>query len=133
MKKIDINAIAKIVIAPVLGALTPFVFIIGAEPFEVPGQNPMGERLSGGIFLALYLAFCQFMLARRAEPVGVAQWSVGIALAVPVMAWAVYFLWRDGHESAWIIGLPIMAAGVCGIGVGAILAARRADKKKAAG
>ena len=133
MKKIDINAIARIVIAPVLGALTPFVFILGAEPFEVPGQNPMGERLSGSVVLALYLAFCQFMLARSRGPGGAAPLPVVIAMAVPVMTWAVYFIRRDGPEGAWIIGWPIVVAGVCGIGGGAVLAAWRTAKKKAAG
>ena len=121
----------KIIIAIGLGLLTPFVFILGAEPFEVPGQNPMGERLSGSVVLALYLAFCQLMLTRRGEQGGAAKWPVIIALAVPVMAWAGFFVWRDGPGSEWIIGLPIFSAGICGIGVGAILAARRANKAKA--
>ena len=109
------------------------MFILGAEPFEVPGQNPMGERLSGGVVLTLYLAFGQFMLARRGEPDGAAKWPAVIAMAVPVVAWASFFIWRDGRESAWITGLPMLVAGVCGIGCGAVLAARRAGKKKAAG
>ena len=128
MKK---TTIIKIFIAFGLGLLTPFVFILGAAPFEVPGQNPVGERLSGSIVLALYLAFGQFMPPRRGESGGAAQWPVVIAMAVPVMAWAVYFIWRDGAESAWIIGLPMLVAGVCGIGAGAILAAWRAGKAKA--
>lgn len=125
--------IMKIIMAFGLGLLAPFVFILGAEPFEVPGQNPMGERLSGGVVLALYLAFCQYKLALKGEPAGATEWPVVVGMAVPVASWAVCFGWRDGLGCAWITGLPMLAAGVCGIGGGAILAARRVVKTKAAG
>jgi len=48
-----------------LGLLAPFVFILGAEPFAVPGQNPMMERIGGSLAVALYCAVCQFWFARR--------------------------------------------------------------------
>jgi hypothetical protein len=55
----------KIVLSVVLGLLSPLVFIIGAEPFEVRGMNSVQEVLAGCIAVALYLAVCQFMATRN--------------------------------------------------------------------
>src|ERR1035441_5879140 len=57
----------RIVISVVLGLLSPFVFIMGAAPFEVHGSNSVKEVLAGCIAVALYLAVCQFLVARSSE------------------------------------------------------------------
>lgn len=101
------------------------------EPFEVQGQNSFAEIMAGSVALACYLAICQFWIAPKDERSGKAKWPVVIVMAAPVVAWAVCFVCRDGLGGWWIRGLPILAAGICGIGVGAVLAARRAGKIKA--
>src|ERR1039458_4685254 len=58
----------RIVISVVLGLLSPFVFIMGAAPFEVHGSNSVKEVLAGCIAVALYLAVCQFLVARSSGP-----------------------------------------------------------------
>src|ERR1039457_1155624 len=58
----------RIVISVVLGLLSTFVFIMGAAPFEVHGSNSVKEVLAGCIAVALYLAVCQFLVARSSAP-----------------------------------------------------------------
>ena len=127
------EVIAKIVIAVVLGGLSPLVFIIGAEPFEVSGRTSFAEIFSGSLALAAYLAFCQFKLALKGEEPGSATtWPVGIAMAAPLPVWLAFMACVENYWTVLTQGLPMLAAGCCGIMTGAVLAARRAGNKKAA-
>ena len=45
----------KVVLSAILGLLSPFVFIIGAEPVEVRGENSVKEIPAGCVALTLYL------------------------------------------------------------------------------
>lgn len=51
---------ADAVPAAFFGLLTPFVFIMGAEPFEVHGQNSPKVIVASSLAIALYSAACQF-------------------------------------------------------------------------
>jgi hypothetical protein len=123
--------IIKIIIAMGLGLLTPFVFILGAAPFEVTGRTSLAEAVSGSVALACYLAFCQFQVALKDErPGSAARWPVIIALTVPLVAWVVFIACVEEWGTVLTQALPMLAAGICGISVGAVLAARLAAKSK---
>jgi len=64
----------KAVLPAVLGLLSPFIFILGAEPFEVHGRTSSREILAGSLVLALYLAACQFWVARDGNQGLKARW-----------------------------------------------------------
>jgi hypothetical protein len=54
----------QIVVSFLLG-LFGFVTFFFGEPFDVPGGTPLLPMLVGGLSTGLYLAVCQFLVARR--------------------------------------------------------------------
>lgn len=66
-----------------LGLLAPFVFIIGAEPFAVGGRTSVGEVAAGCLAGTLYLAGCQFWVARKENRGLVANWPTVIGIGHP--------------------------------------------------
>ena len=117
-----------IVLSAILGLFSPVVFMLGAAPFEGRGGNPLKEVLAGCVAVALYLALCQFLVARSARSAGHtgAVWSsnlVAMIAPVPIAFLAIVVLEKPAVVFAQ--GAPMLLAGCTGCLAGA-LAARRA-------
>ncbi len=108
----------KIVLSIVLGLLSPLVFIIGAEPFEVRGQNSVQEIAGGCAALAIYLAICQFLVARRSEEIR----TVFFAMTAPVLASFFLVVALERPHTVLVQGIPMLLAGSMGTLFGAWLA-----------
>ena len=118
----------KIVLSVVLGLLSPLVFIMGAEPFEVRGENSVQEVLAGGVAVALYLAVCQFLATRNSSGGLRADWPILAAMVAPLLAVCLIMGSSD-------VGVPILLAGSIGCLAGAVaghLGTRTAPNRKAA-
>ncbi|HVN77256.1 MAG TPA: hypothetical protein VMT19_13140 [Thermoanaerobaculaceae bacterium] len=113
----------RILLAIVLGLFAPFVAFMGGAVFEVPGQNPIQERLAGGIAAAAYLAACQFLVAPRASRGSGARWPTILALGAPLLVAFLVAEARDLPERVRLYG-PVVVAGWLGIAAGTALAAR---------
>jgi hypothetical protein len=103
----------KIVLSVVLGVLSPLVFIMGAEPFEVRGENSVQEVLAGGIAVALYLAVCQFMATRNSSSGFRADWPILAAMVAPLLAVCLIMGSSD-------VGVPMLLAGSIGCLAGSV-------------
>jgi hypothetical protein len=103
----------KIVLCAVLGLLSPLVFILGAEPFEVRGKNSVQEVLAGGVAVALYLAVCQFMAVRNSSSGFRADWPILAAMAAPLAAVCLIMGSSD-------VGVPMLLAGSIGCLAGSV-------------
>ena len=69
------SRILIVLVSIVPGFLASLVFILGAQPFEVQGQNSyMRETLGGCAALFLFAAACQFWLTRM----GGGGWLIGL-------------------------------------------------------
>jgi len=113
------------VLSAILGLFSPIVFILGAAPFEGRGGNSLKEVLAGCVALALYLALCQFLVARSAGSAGGtrAVWSSSFAamiapLAVAFLAIAV--MEKPGVDLEQDV--PMLLAGCSGCLAGALAA-----------
>jgi hypothetical protein len=99
--------------------------MLGAEPFEARGGNSLKEVLAGCIAMALYLALCQFLVARSARSAGGtrAVWSSSfVAMIAPL---AVAFLAIAVMEKSAVVleqDVPMLFAGCTGCLAGALLA-----------
>jgi hypothetical protein len=111
-----------------LGLLAPFVYILGAELFEVPGQNSIKEIVAGALAVALYCAACQFWLARMGSRGLRVNWPMLGAMVAPLLAVCLLVSLQGGQ--AWLYsGLPILIPGCVGSFVGALLGARGTTKE----
>jgi len=113
------------VLSAILGLFSPLVFMLGAEPFEARGGNSLKEVLAGCVAMALYLALCQFLVARNArfEDRTLAVWSSTFAAMiapVPVAFLAIVVLEKPGVVLAQ--GAPMLFAGCTGCLAGALIA-----------
>jgi hypothetical protein len=116
---------AMTVLSAILGLFSPLVFMVGASIFEVVGGTSLKEVLAGSLAMALYLALCQFLVARSAHSAGDtrAVWSSNFVamiapLAVVVLAIAVM-------EKPGVVldqGVPMLLAGCTGCLAGALAA-----------
>jgi hypothetical protein len=115
----------KTALSAILGLFSPLVFMLGAEPFEVRGGNSLKEVLAGCVAMALYLALCQFLVARNARSAGSTRvvWSsLFIAMIAPL---AVAFLAIVVLEKPSVVlaqGVPMLFAGCTGCLAGALIA-----------
>jgi hypothetical protein len=110
----------KIVLSVVLGLLSPLVFILGAEPFEVRGKNSIQEVLAGCIAVALYLAVCQFLAVRNSSSGFRDDWPILAAMMAPVLA---MFLFIAAAEKGGVVlaqGVPMLLAGCIGCLAGSV-------------
>ena len=117
---------AMTILSAILGLFSPLVFMLGAEPFEVRGRNSLKEVLAGCVAVALYLALCQFLVARSARFAGDtrAVWSSSfVAMIAPV---AILFLYNvvSGQGPGVVLeqGVPMLLAGCTGCLAGALAA-----------
>jgi hypothetical protein len=112
-------------LSAILGLFSPLVFMLGAEPFEARGGNSLKEVLAGCVALALYLALCQFLVARSVGSNGRtrAVWSSSFAAMLAPLA--VAFLAIVVLEKPGVIlaqGAPMLFAGGTGCLAGALAA-----------
>lgn len=107
-----------------LGGLAALVFILGAEPFEVPGQNPIGERLGGAVAVAVFFAMCQFWLARRDTAAGMSSWSAVTPMLVGLVATGLFVVTAEGPAQWRFFVAPALLAAVIGAAVGVTLGRR---------
>lgn len=115
----------KNILAVGLGLLTPFAFILGAEPFEVRGRTSLAEVAAGCVAVILYLAFCQYRVALRAGQGPSVHWNTVIAMWAPVAASVGFVASVEKWRTVLTQGLPMLLAGTTGVMAGALLAARR--------
>jgi hypothetical protein len=112
-------------LSAILGLFSPLVFFLGAALFEGHGGDSLKEALSGSVATALYLALCQFLVARSAHSAGRtrAVWSsLFLAMIAPL---AVAFLAIVVLEQSDVVlaqGLPMLFAGCTGCLAGALIA-----------
>lgn len=112
-----------------LGLLAPFVAILGAELFEVPGQNSIKEIVAGALAVALYCAACQFWLARMGSRGLRVNWPVLGAMVAPLLAVCLLVVAVEGGRTWLVFGLPVLISGCVGSFVGALLGARGTTKE----
>jgi hypothetical protein len=99
--------------------------MLGAEPFEARGGNSLKEVLAGCVAMALYLALCQFLVARSARSAGStpAVWSsLFVAMIAPLV---VAFLAIAIMEKSGVVleqDVPMLFAGCTGCLAGALIA-----------
>lgn len=107
-----------------LGGLAALVFILGAEPFEVPGQNPIGERLGGAVAVAAFFAMCQFWLARTNAAASMSSWSAVTSMLVGLVAVGLFVVAAEGPAQWRLLVAPALLAAVIGATVGVTLGRR---------
>jgi hypothetical protein len=125
----------KIVLSVVLGLLSPLVFIMGAEPFEVPGKNSVQEVLAGSIAVALYLAVCQFMATRNSSSGLRDDGPILAAMIAPLLAIFLLIAAVEKGDVLWAQGVPMLLAGCVGGLAGSVaghLGTRTAPNRQAA-
>jgi hypothetical protein len=115
----------KVLFSAGLGLLAPVAFILGAEPFEVPGQNSLKEILAGSVAVALYFAACQFWLARGSVRVHRINWPVLKAMIASLLAMCLLPILLEGGQSWLFASLPMLVSGCIGGLGGALLAPRK--------
>ena len=101
-----------------LGLLAAFVFILGAEPFEVQGQNPVMERVGGSLAVAAYCAVCQFLFARRDAKIVVPSWRNVAAMVLGLAAASLFIVAVEGGQQWRYSAVPLLVAGCIGAVVG---------------
>jgi len=115
--------VGRLLLSIVLGLFAPVVAFMGGELVEVPGQNPIRERVVGGLAVALYLAVCQFLVTPRGSRKLGANWPTMVALGAPLLALSFVADAKDLWERVYLYG-PIVISGWLGILAGAVVAAR---------
>ena len=101
---------------------SPFVFIIAASAFETRGRNSWQEGIAGAIGLVIYLGIVQFLLVRSGRKALQPRWPVLAGAAVPVLLAFCIILVFEKPEVVLMQGVPMLAGGAVGIGLGALLA-----------
>lgn len=115
----------KILLSVVLGLPAPFVFVLGAEPFEVRGKSSITEIVAGCLATTVYLAICQFWVASKGrEDVGVKRSSLG-AMIAPLLLSVVYIAVKEKTVTFLAQGVPLLVSGFVGSLAGATIAERR--------
>ena len=112
-------------LSAILGLFSPLVFMLGAAPFEGGGGNSLKEVLAGSVAMALYLALCQFLVARSAHSAGRtrAVWSSSLAAMIaplPVVVLAIAVMEKSGVVLEQDV--PMLFAGCTGCLAGALAA-----------
>ena len=107
-----------------LGLLAPAAFILGAEPFAVRGRTSIKEIVGGCVAVALYLAICQFLVARKRNRGLGAIWPTLVAMIAPLMVMVVVIALVEKSHTVLVQGLPMLISGCFGSLAGAVLAGR---------
>jgi hypothetical protein len=115
--------VGRILLSIVLGLFAPVVAFMAAAMVEVPGQNPIQERVAASLAAALYLVICQFLVTPRESRKPGANWPSMVALGAPLLVLSFIAEAKDLWERAFMYG-PIVISGWLGILAGAVAAAR---------
>ena len=114
----------RVLLAIGVGILAPFVFILGASPFEVPGQNTPKEIRAGSIVVLVYSAFCEFWIAGKLVGSPTARWPIPVTTVLSFLVVAALLALQGGLT--WLFsGLPIFASGCLGVAAALLLLTRR--------
>lgn len=111
--------IQRLILSFALGALSLFVLLLGAEPFDEPGPTPVVAYVSGGFVVLMYSLFAQFWVAPRGKPGLRGKVATLVAMMVAVVGWIP--LIERGQQS--VLAVLIGACAVGGV-IGATLAGR---------
>ena len=111
--------IQRLILSFALGALSLFVLLLGAEPFDEPGPTPVVAYVSGGFVVLMYSLFAQFWVAPRGKPGLRGKVATLVAMMVAVVGWIA--LIERGQQTVLAVLI-----GACAVGgtVGAALAGR---------
>jgi len=112
-----------------LGGVSTLAFILGAEPFEVPGRNPIGERLGGSVAVAVFFAVSQFIFARRDAAAGTSSWPTVTGMLSGLAATGILVMAREGRDQWLVLVAPAMLAALVGAAVG-VTVGRRAGASR---
>lgn len=112
-----------------LGGLSTLIFILGAEPFEVPGRDPIGEWLGGSVAVTVFFAVCQFFLARRDAAAGASSWPTVTGMLTGLAATGVLVMAREGRDQWLVFVVPAILAAFVGAAVG-VTVGRRAGASR---
>lgn len=107
-----------------LGGLSTLAFILGAEPFGVPGRNPIGERLGGSVAVAVFFAVSQFFVARRDATAGTSSWSSVTVMLSGLATAGALVIAREGREQWQVFVAPALLAALVGAAVGVTVGRR---------
>jgi hypothetical protein len=118
------SAMKRILMSFGLGLLSPFLAILGAEPFDVPGKNRLMERVGGGLAVALYCAACQFWLARRNAKAAISSWPSVAAMILAIGTICLLVILAEGGQSWRYFAVPVLVAGSIGAVSGMVLGRR---------
>lgn len=108
-----------------LGLLTPIVYILGAEPFETPGQNPPAEILSGSVAVILYFTVSDFLLVRATRRASSVSWPIPATLLLSLLAPCLLVILLEGGRSWLYSALPMFVSGCLGVAIATLLPGRR--------
>lgn len=116
----------RVLLSIALGLSAPFVFLLGAEPFEVRGRTSLKEILAGSVVLLLYSAVCGFWIARKLAAPALVRWPIPAATVLSMLVISLVIMRVEGL-SVWLFqGLPILLSGSLGVAMAMLLLNRRA-------
>jgi hypothetical protein len=120
----------RFVLSFALGLLAPIAFILGAEPFGANNSTSGGEVAGGCVAVALYLAICQFWLARSDKGGFPANWPIVVGMGAPPLGVLIFMSCVEERGGVSTQGIPMLIAAGVGIFAGATLAMRQAKPRK---
>jgi hypothetical protein len=103
-----------LLISVALGMLSPLVYILGATPLSIPGQNPPRELIAGAVAVALYFAACHYWLLRKEPLASRAYWFVPLGMLLAVVVTAFLITLVESPRQWLFTGLPMFAGGCVG-------------------
>lgn len=113
-----------VLVSIVAGFLASLVFILGASPFEVQGQNSMQETLGGCAAVFLFFTACQFWLTRMGGGGFVTGLLVMVGMVGALLTTCAQFV-SGGISHNW----PMLVSGCIGSFAGILLSIRRTRLK----
>lgn len=120
----------RVILSVVFALPAPFVFILGAELFEVRGKNSITETLVGCIALALYLGYCQFWVAPKGSREFGAKWPTLGAMTATLLLMLVYMAFKEKMGTVLAQGIPMLVSGCLGSLVGAVVAGQMGQRPR---
>jgi hypothetical protein len=104
-----------------LGVLSPFVAILGAEPFAVPGQNSLQEQAGASIALILYFAISQFWATRTGGRGWRGNRLTLVAMDAALLVMSAFVLFAEPGMTQLSFAVVMLVSGVVGSVAGVLL------------